>query len=105
MLYCQLLFYIGSFLLLSYHYLQLIPDICRTGLVLGTSSQFAILLICNFSSCILGILFSDYLQLAHIVSHPINTPSGKSVFRISNYSRSIINSETLILFDEKCKLQ
>jgi len=34
---------------------QLIPDICRTGLVLGTSSQFVILLVYNFSSCMLGI--------------------------------------------------
>ena len=42
-------------------------DICRTGLVLGTSSKFVILLVYNFSSCILGILFSDHLQLAHIV--------------------------------------
>ena len=50
MLYFQVLFYIGSRLLLSYHYLQLIPDICRTGLGLGTSSQFVIILVYNFSS-------------------------------------------------------
>jgi len=67
MLYFQVLFYIGSLVLLSYHYLQLIPDICRTGLVLGASTQFAVLLIYNFSSCILGILFSDHLQLAYVV--------------------------------------
>ena len=69
MLYFQVSIYIGSRLLLSYHYLQLIPDICRTGLVLGTSSQFVILLVYNFSSCILGIgiLFSDHLQIAYIV--------------------------------------
>ena len=67
MLYFQVLFYIGSLLLLSYHYLQLIPGIYRNGLVLGTSSQFVVLLVYNFSSSILGILFSDLLQLAHIV--------------------------------------
>jgi len=48
MLYFQVLFYIGSFLVLRYYYLHLIPDICRTGLVLGTSSQFVILLVYNF---------------------------------------------------------
>ena len=52
MLYFQLLFYTGSSLVLSYHYLQLIPDICRTWLVLGTSNQFVILLVYNFSSTI-----------------------------------------------------
>jgi hypothetical protein len=57
MLYFQVLFYIGYHLLLSYHYSQLIPDIYRTGLALGTSSQFVILSIYNFSSYILGILF------------------------------------------------
>jgi hypothetical protein len=36
MLYFQVLFYIGSLLLLSYHYSQLIRDIYRTGLVLGS---------------------------------------------------------------------
>jgi hypothetical protein len=36
MLYFQVLFYIGSLLLLSYHCSQLIPDIYRTGLVPGT---------------------------------------------------------------------
>jgi len=35
MLYFQVLFYIGSLLLLIYHYLQWIPDIYRTGLILG----------------------------------------------------------------------
>jgi len=39
MLYFQVLFYIGSLLLLSYHCSQLIPDIYRTELVLGTSSH------------------------------------------------------------------
>ena len=48
MLYFQVLFYVVSLLLLSYHCSQLIPDIYRTGLVLGTSSQLAILLIYNF---------------------------------------------------------
>jgi hypothetical protein len=46
---------------------RLIPDIYRTGLVLGTSSQIVILLIYNFSSYILGILFSGHVQSAHIV--------------------------------------
>jgi len=67
MLYFQPLFYTGSLLLLSYHCSQLIPDIYRTELVLGTSSQFVILLVYNFSSCILSILFSDHLQSTHIV--------------------------------------
>ena len=49
MLYFQVLFYTGSLLLLSYHCSQLIPDIYWTGLVLGTSSQLAILLIYNSS--------------------------------------------------------
>ena len=38
MLYFRVLFYIRSLLLLSYHYLQLIPDICRTGQVQGILS-------------------------------------------------------------------
>jgi len=40
MLCFQVLLYVVSLLLLSYHYLQLIPDIYRIGLVLGASSQF-----------------------------------------------------------------
>jgi len=67
MLYFQVLFYIGSLLQLSYHYSQLITDIYRTGLLLGTSSQFVILPIYNISSYILGILFSHHLQSTHIV--------------------------------------
>jgi len=67
MLYFQVLFYIESLPILSYHCSQLIPDIFRTELVLGTSSQFVILLVYNFSSWILGILFSDRLQSAHIL--------------------------------------
>jgi len=35
MLYFQMLFYIGSLFLFSYHYLQWIPDIYMTGIVLG----------------------------------------------------------------------
>jgi len=58
---------VGALLLLSYHYSHLIPIICKTVLVLGTLVQFLILLVYNFSSCFLGILFSDHLQSAHIV--------------------------------------
>jgi len=36
MLYFQVLFYFGSLLLLSYHYSQLIQDIYKTGLELGS---------------------------------------------------------------------
>ena len=61
-----MLFCVGALLQLNYHYSQLIPDICKTGLVLGASSQFVIL-VYNFSSCILGILFSHHLQSVHIV--------------------------------------
>ena len=67
MLYLQVLFYIGSLLLTSCHSLRFIPDIYRTGLVLGASSQFLILVIYNFFSCILSILFSDHLQSTPIV--------------------------------------
>jgi len=67
MLYFHVLFYIGYLLLLSYHYSQLITNICRTGLALGMSSQFVVFLFYNISSYILGILFSDHLQSTHIV--------------------------------------
>jgi len=69
MLYVQVLFYTESLLLLSYRYLQLIQDICRTGLVLGTSSQFVILLVYNFSSCILGIILLDYWHYCCWMQH------------------------------------
>ena len=50
MLYCQVLFYIGSLFPLCYHYLQLITGICRTGHVQGTSSQFVILLVYHLNN-------------------------------------------------------
>jgi len=62
MLYFQVLFYVGSIFLLSYHWSQLIPDIYRTGLVqLGTLNQFAILLIYSFSSYILIIFWIEII--------------------------------------------
>ena len=42
MLYFQVLFYTGSLLLLSYDYSQLIPDLNRTELVLGTLNRLMI---------------------------------------------------------------
>ena len=50
MLYFQVLFYIGSLFLLSYHYLQLIPGICKNGHVQGTSSQFVIFLVYHLNN-------------------------------------------------------
>jgi len=41
MLYLQVLLYVGSLLLLSYPYLQLISDIYRPALVLGKFITFA----------------------------------------------------------------
>jgi hypothetical protein len=58
MLYFQMLFYIGSLLLLSYHCSQLIPDIFRTGLVITGHSL---------------IIFSHYVktELTLQLSYPL----------------------------------